>query len=206
MHRASVRQLLFGLLRQGLLLRVPDMSQKNARAKRSSAARRTALGGIVSALVLVVMYLGSVIDVLDLSAAAFASILLIAVIAEHGRRDAICVFAVTALLSLLLLPNRAPALLYTLFLGYYPMLKITLDRLGRLRGTVLKLLVLNAALTLSFLAAHYLFSAGADERALLWLYYPLANLSFLLYDVALDRIVRLWMVKLRYVFRLDRKK
>ena len=141
------------------------MSQKNARAKRSSAARRTALGGIVSALGLVVMYLGSVIDVLDLSAAAFASILLIAVIAEHGRRDAICVFAVTALLSLLLLPNRAPALLYTLFLGYYPMLKITLDRLGRLRGTVLKLLVLNAALTLSFLAAHYLFSAGADEHA-----------------------------------------
>ena len=70
----------------------------------------------------------------------------------------------------------------------------------------LKLLTLNAALTLSFLAAHYLFSAGADERALLWLYYPLANLAFLLYDVALDRIVRLWMVKLRYVFRLDRKK
>ena len=116
MHRASLRQLLFGLLRQGLLLRVPDMSQKNARAKRSSAARRTALGGIVSALGLVVMYLGSVIDVLDLSAAAFASILLIAVIAEHGRRDALCVFAVTALLSLLLLPTRAPALLYTLFL------------------------------------------------------------------------------------------
>lgn len=186
--------------------KAPDSgkSPKSARKKSASIARRTALGGIAAALGLTVMYLGSVIDVLGLTAAAFASILLIAVISENGVRDAFCVFAVTALLSCLLLPNRSPALLYTLFLGYYPMLKLRLDRLGRLWGTILKLLILNAVITLSYLAAHYLLSAGADDSSLLWLYFLLANPAFLLYDVALSHVIRLWVVKLRHVFRLDK--
>ncbi len=183
-----------------------DGSPPPKRKKSASAARRTALGGIVSALGLVILYIGSVIDVMDLSAAAFASILLIAVISENGSRDAVLIYAVTSLLSWLLLPNRSPALLYTMFFGYYPMLKLHLDRLGRLWGTVLKLLTLNAALALTILAGHYLFASGAEDSALLWLYFLIFNPTFLLYDVALSRMIRLWVVKLRRIFRLDKMK
>lgn len=185
----------------------PNIGRSPSKRKKSaSAARRTALGGIVSALGLVILYIGSIIDVMDLSAAAFASILLIAVIAEHGSRDAVLIYAVTSLLSWLLLPNRSPALLYTLFFGYYPMLKLHLDRLGRLWGTILKLLTLNAALALTLLAAHYLFASGADDSTLLWLYFLLFDPAFLLYDVALSRMIRLWVIKLRHLFRFDKMK
>ena len=175
------------------------MSAAGKRRGTPSLARRTAVGGIAAALGITVMYLGSVVDVLDLS--AFASFLLIAVISESGRRDALCVFAVTALLSWLLLPNRSPALLYTVFLGYYPMLKITLDRLGRVAGTVLKLVILNAAVTAAYFISHLIFASGADDT---WLWYPLVNAAFIIYDIALGRAVRLWVLKLRRVFMRGR--
>ena len=177
------------------------MSAAGKRRGTPSLARRTAVGGIAAALGITVMYLGSVVDVLDLSAAAFASFLLIAVISESGRRDALCVFAVTAWL---LLPNRSPALLYTVFLGYYPMLKITLDRLGRVAGTVLKLVILNAAVTAAYFISHLIFASGADDTSLLWLWYPLVNAAFIIYDIALGRAVRLWVLKLRRVFMRGR--
>lgn len=180
------------------------MSTAGKRRGTPSLARRTAVGGIAAALGITAMYLGSVVDVLDLSAAAFASFLLIAVISESGRRDALCVFAVTALLSWLLLPNRSPALLYTVFLGYYPMLKITLDRLGRAAGTVLKLVILNAAVTAAYFISHLIFASGADDTSLLWLWYPLVNAAFIIYDIALGRAVRLWVLKLRRVFMRGR--
>ena len=170
------------------------MSAAGKRRGTPSLARRTAVGGIAAALGITVMYLGSVVDVLDLSAAAFASFLLIAVISESGRRDALCVFAVTALLSWLLLPNRSPALLYTVFLGYYPMLKITLD----------KLVILNAAVTAAYFISHLIFASGADDTSLLWLWYPLVNAAFIIYDIALGRAVRLWVLKLRRVFMRGR--
>lgn len=84
------------------------MSGSKKKDSRASLARRTAAGGAVAALGLTVMYLGAVLDILDISAAAFASILLIAVISEYGRRDALCVFAVTSVLSWLLLPTACP--------------------------------------------------------------------------------------------------
>ncbi len=164
------------------------------------SARRISVGGMLAALGIVLMYLGSIIDVMDLSAAAFAAILLIPIISEYGRRDALFVYAVTAVLSWLLLPNRSPALMYTVFLGYYPMLKLSLDKLGRVRGTILKLIVLNAAITGAYLMTRLLLLADTEDSALLWAYYPLANLAFLLYDIAIDRIVRLWMTKLRRSF------
>ncbi len=176
------------------------MSGNKKKDSGASLARRTAAGGAVAALGLTVMYLGAVLDILDISAAAFASILLIAVISEYGRRDALCVFAVTSVLSWLLLPNRMPALMYTVFLGYYPIIKPTFDRMKRVIGWVAKLAVLNAAVTAAYFAAHLLLAPEADDTALMWLWYPLVNIAFVLYDIALGQMTRLWRIKLRRYF------
>lgn len=173
--------------------------------KRPGIAKRTALGGMTAALGLVVMYIGAVLGLLDMSAAVFASLLLVAVISECGRLDALCVFSVTAVLSWLLLPNRSPALMYTAFLGYYPIIKPTFDRMRRLWGWLLKLLLLNAAVSAAYLVWHFLLTPEADEVMLLWLWYPLVNAAFVLYDIALGRIIRLWVIKLRRIFGFGRK-
>ena len=40
--------------------------------------------------------------------------------------------------------------------------------------------------------------------SLLWLWYPLVNAAFIIYDIALGRAVRLWVLKLRRVFMRGR--
>lgn len=78
------------------------------------------------------MYIGALFDVLDLSVAALASMCVALVLAELGARWAFLVYAVAAVLSFLLLPVKTPAILFSGFLGFYPITKSVFER--RLHG------------------------------------------------------------------------
>ena len=72
--------------------------------------KKIALSAILAALGVIILYLGALVDVLDLSVAILASFLILFCTAELGYSTALSVWLVTSLLSLLLLPNKAPAL------------------------------------------------------------------------------------------------
>ena len=100
-------------------------------------------------------------------------------------------YTVTALLGLLLLPMKAPALAYALFLGYYPLIRIRSERIaGKAPRLLLKLAVFNAAAALIWLAFRSVFtdlSAGTEMPLyILWL---AANGVFLIYDYALGQMI-----------------
>ena len=88
----------------------------------SKKTRNTVLCAIIAALGAVVLMLGSVIDVLDLTAGALAGMLGVFVVLEVGGYWPWMTYGVTAVLSLLLLPNKFPALIFVLT-GFYPALK-----------------------------------------------------------------------------------
>ena len=75
---------------------------------------------MLSALGVVVLYLGSFIEVLDASMSVIASLMTVIVVIEFGRSASWSIYAVTAVLSLLLLPNKSPAVMYAAFFGFYP--------------------------------------------------------------------------------------
>ena len=105
---------------------------------------------MLSALGVVVLYLGAIIEVLDLSLAALAPVLVIYVAIELGGSWPWLVYLVTGLLSLLLLPQKFGAVVYLLFTGFYPMVKKWAEqRLPRLLSLAVKL----GVFTLSLLAA-----------------------------------------------------
>ena len=76
------------------------------RTESGRATRRLAVSAMLAALGVVLLWLGALVEVLDLSMAAIASMLAVFAVIEMSRRYAILVYAVTALLSLLLLPVR----------------------------------------------------------------------------------------------------
>ena len=111
--------------------------KRNDRYAQRKRTRRIALCGVFSALGVVLLCLGSLIEVLDLSTAAIASLICVLVMIEYGGWYPWGVYVSTALLALLLAPQKSAALIYAFF-GFYPIVKAYLERLPRVGCALLK--------------------------------------------------------------------
>lgn len=163
-----------------------------------------ATGGVISALGITLMALGSVLELLDLSCTILASLLMIVMISEYGRRWALCVYAVTASLAWLLLPDRVPAAAYTFLLGFYPILKPAISALPRLVRVVIKYALLNISTALSCIIVRLITAPEAEAMWVEAVFLLSVNIAFFFYDVLLDRAVRLWVLKWRRIFGFGR--
>lgn len=158
---------------------------------------------MLSALGVILLYVGSVIQVADLSMAVLASLLCVFAVIEYGKTAPWLVFGVTSVLSLVLLPQKTPAVVYTLFFGFYPILKERFEKFDRIRCIVFKELVFNAALIVILLAMKLLFLEFTDIPFMLYLIaIVLCEAVFLVYDFALTRLISLYVYKLRKRFRI----
>lgn len=151
------------------------------------------LSAVLCALSFVLMLLGSLIDVLDLSAVMLASMISLFLYVECGAKHAWIAYAVTGVICLLLLPSKTVALEYILFGGCYPLCRASFEKLGKLPSLLLKLLVFNAALTVLLLALRALISTSDAPYGMTALTYAVGNAAFLLYDYALSRITVFWI-------------
>lgn len=100
-------------------------------------------------------------------------------------------YAVTSLLGLILLPTKSSAILYAGFFGYYPLVKLSAERLGNkaLRWGA-KIIVFNAALMAFYLLARAAFNDVIGNTPMpLWMLWIAANGAFVLYDIALSRLI-----------------
>lgn len=167
-------------------------------------SRTMALCGMMCALGTAVMLLGGVIPLATFCCPALAGLALLPVMVEAGKRMALGAYAAIAVLSLLLCPDKEAALVFA-FLGYYPVLKGSLERIGRraLRvaaklavfdGAMLAQLALMAwVLNMRQVLAEY---AGMT-RAMLVAFVLLANVTVLLYDRMLTVMLAVYLKKLR---------
>lgn len=171
---------------------------------RKRTTRLLSLASVLSALGVILLYLGSIITVLDLTMVAIASLIVAFAVIEMKGRYPVMIWGVTSFLSLLLLPDKFGALCYLLLCGIYPILKPHLDRLGRLLSILLKLLGFNLLLTAMLAAAIFLFHLPEEEIGLTWFFYPLGNLAFLLYDIALTRLTLLYFARFRRLLKVDK--
>lgn len=109
---------------------------------RKTGAGEIAFGGVLAALAMVILCLGTLIPVATFICPMLCALLLAVVLGRCGRRIAWAWFGAVALLGVLLAPDKEAAAVF-LFLGYYPIVKPRLDRC-RL-GLVWKLLLFNGA-------------------------------------------------------------
>ncbi|MBQ9783578.1 MAG: hypothetical protein IJW44_03565 [Clostridia bacterium] len=171
---------------------------------KKNTTRRLTTCALLAALGVVLLYLGSMIEVLDISMAVIVSLFCIFAVIEYGGSAPWLIYTVTAVLSLLLLPNKTPAVLYLLFFGYYPILKEKLERKSRPVSWILKELIFHAALVVMLVLYHITLTA---ENASPWFFYAafilLAEIAFPLYDIALTRLISLYLFKLRKLFRIQ---
>ncbi len=158
---------------------------------------------MLSALSVILLYLGSLIEVVDLSMAVIASLACVFAVIEYGKSAPWLVFGVTATLSLVLLPNKSPAAVYALFFGYYPILKEKFEKKPLVVNWVLKEVVFNVALVFIFIAMKLLLLLPDGILPILYVIaVVLCELIFILYDFALTRLISLYVYRLRRRFKL----
>ena len=115
---------------------------------------------------------------------------------RSGRNWGWGVYAVTAILSLLLSPAKAVALCYACFAGWYPLVKLPLERWGSAaaRWTV-KLVLFNAAFALLLVFGGAVLGTAVSERPQ-WMLWLGGNGAFLVFDLAVNEAILLYMRKI----------
>ena len=173
--------------------------------KKSNLKGKTkylAVSAVLSALGVVILLLGTVISVLDLTMVALASIIIIFAVLEMGNPYQYLIYATTSVLSMLLLPDKFSAFLYLIFGGVYPILKQKIEKLPKVASWVLKALYFNAVLAAMTFGAQFLF--GIDEEELTIALFALGNAAFFVYDIALTRMITYYLLGLRKKFRIEK--
>ena len=118
-----------------------------------------ALGGMLTATAVVIMCLGSIIPVNTYLCPVLCILITRVVLQGCGRKIGWCYYLATAILSLMLAPDREAALVYA-FLGYYPMIRPFFEQLG-VFGWYAKLLLFTLAGAASYGMLLLLMGAGA---------------------------------------------
>ena len=159
--------------------------------KRSS--RDLALCGVLSALAVAIMAMGTILPAATYCCPVLASMTLVPVLILCGERLSWAMFAASAILSLLFPPDKEAEAIF-LALGYYPIVKPKLDRKSKPRRIASKLLLFNAAIFAVYGALLFVFRLDALREELfsmgLWLTLALivgGNLIFWLDDMPLER-------------------
>ena len=158
-------------------------------------SKKIALCAIFSALSVLMLFAGAVVDVLSMTMTAIASLLISVVMIEIGGVYPWLTWGVTSALSLLLLPNKYPAILYVLIMGIYPILKERFERLHYVISWILKFSVFNTGLLLLITATKYIFYLSDSSADFTIPFLILGNLAFFLYDIALSKLILLYIVK-----------
>lgn len=163
---------------------------------------KVALGGIVSALSLVAMIMSAVIPGLEYAIPAFAGIVLVIIVIEIGLSWAFLTYIGVALLSFFIVPNKEASLLFIAFMGYYPIIKSVFESKIKHRPIQwsVKILLFNVALVVYYNLVMLLVSSpelkqSIDEigRYALPLLIGLANVVFVIYDIAVTNLITMYI-------------
>lgn len=173
---------------------------------------RVALGGIVSALCLVTMFLAGVIPALYLLLPGIAGILLMIIAVEVNIPWAFLTYLAVSLLSMIITFDKEAALIFIMFFGHYPIIRFYIQKipLSLFRLTI-KLLIFNICIIGYFYVTVFIF--GLDEmldefddlgRYGAYIMLGICNVIFLIYDLDLDFMYKLYRKKLMPKFRKKR--
>ena len=162
---------------------------------------RTAFGGIISALALTFLFLGSVFPFADIAGPAFASLCVLLTGLEFSGRFSLGVYASVSVLAFMLVPDKESVLLFIFFFGWFPILKKAADsRMRLLPGLLVKLAAFNLSIVLMYwlILKVFVIESIADEfsdysTAMYFLIMILANITVIILDYAFSKVAYLYL-------------
>ncbi|MEG2000044.1 MAG: hypothetical protein RR053_01425 [Evtepia sp.] len=164
-------------------------------------SKKLALCGMLGALMIVIMLLGSLFPMATYCYPAIAGFLLIPVARECGGHSAATLYIATSLLSLMLIPDKEGALLFLFLFGLYPLIKPYVQKIHlRSIRIVVKLIFFDGMFFLAYLLLRVLFMPELSmfaSQAMAIVFIVIGNITFLLYDFCLVQLSLIYEYRLR---------
>lgn len=171
---------------------------------------RVALGGIVSALCLLCMFLAGIMPMFYLILPMIAGILMMITAEEVSISWSWLTYVSVSILSLFITADKEAALVFIMIFGHYPIIRIYIQKIktGFIRF-IIKEAVFNICASAFFYVTVFLF--GIDEmlddmhelgRYGAMILLGAANIMFILYDFNLGAVYTIYLKKLMPKFRI----
>ena len=158
-------------------------------------AKEIARGGLLAAAAVALLYMGGAAPYIGPAACIAAGVTSAVPLLRRARlRTAVLLYAAASILGALIVPRKSVVAAYAVFCGLYPIVKFGVEcYLPRHVQTGVKLVYFNIVLAVvGALVAYGLFPGidlpGFARLAVLWFG---ANAVFIIYDVALSRLIAL---------------
>lgn len=192
-----------------LAIAVPDLCAPICVAvvcKMKNTVKITACG-VISALAVVLM-MGTNIPILLYTVPALVGIFFAVPAIEFGSKWAFLCYGITSVLGIILPTEREALVVFIAILGYYPIVKMQIERIGkRALECVIKFVLFNVSIFAAYFVIVKVLGISVTEGS----NYGLAvtagvlaaagNVAFVIYDFALTRIIRAYFFKFRKTVR-----
>ncbi len=120
--------------------------------------KRVTFSAMALALTVICLYAAATLSTGKLVALGLSSLFVCLCISQFGVRYGIALYIGASIISLLLIPNKMFVLLYILFAGYYPVMKLYIERLNKMWAEwLLKVLTFNFILVVIYLVFRIFF-------------------------------------------------
>lgn len=149
----------------------------------------------------------AIIPFLTYALPAVASVLITFIVIEIDKKWAFGVYCAVSILGFLLVGDKEVAMMYIAFFGYYPIFKaIAESKLPKVAEWVLKLVLFNASIAAAYVIMIKLMGVTVDEiteygMVAVPVLLGAGSVAFVLYDIALTKIITLYMIKWRKLFK-----
>ncbi|MBQ8840353.1 MAG: hypothetical protein IJ004_03420 [Clostridia bacterium] len=164
-------------------------------------AKIVALCGVISALCVVLLMAGSLVEILDITMAVIASILVL-VMYEEIRYKSLFVYAVTSLAGALICPNKLVVVEFVIF-GLYPIIKKLSEKTGKVLSLIIRVAYSIVSSLVVVLIMRFVFLM--ESNLVFDVIYFVGNLIvFILYDVAIKKFLIYYHNRLRSRLRIDK--
>ena len=161
-------------------------------------SRRIALCGLLTALSVVILSIGSFIPAASVASPMLAMLILIPIQCDYGSKTTLLVYTAVSVLAVLLCTDKELAALYV-FLGWYPALRPLLLKLPKLLQIAVKCAIYSLLMAVMYAMLIFLFQMqalveefSAYSGLMLAVLLATGNITFLLQDFALKQITTLY--------------
>lgn len=172
-------------------------------SSKKTVTLKIALGGIITALSVVLMLFAGFTSSLVYAIPMIAGLLLMALVVEFGTEFTFLVYVAVSLISILILGNKEAAIMYISFFGYYPIIKSIFEKhFRKITCWLLKCVIFNIAMCVFYFISSKIFMISYEDieflgKYSLLIFLLLGNILFLMYDVLLTRLVTIYIYKWR---------
>lgn len=159
--------------------------------------KKIALSAVFSALIVVLILIGTFVELLDITVAAVCALAIHIVLIETKSKYPFLVYLTSSALSLILTPLSTATLYFVGFFGYYPILKQKLKNHKKIIRKLICALIFNAVMILLMLLFKTVFALQNEPPMMYMLLLITSNVFFFCFDYLLDVFTFIYFKKLR---------